>query len=39
VGILKGYDEDTAVVQIGLDDRDLELPVKEIALIRKMVEF
>jgi ribosome maturation factor RimP len=39
VGILKGYDEDTAVVRIGLDDRDLELSVKEIALIRKMVEF
>jgi ribosome maturation factor RimP len=39
VGVLKGYDEDSAVVQIGLDDRDLKLSVKEIALIRKMIEF
>lgn len=39
VGILKAYDEESSVVTIGLDDRDMELPLKEIALIRKSIEF
>jgi ribosome maturation factor RimP len=39
IGILKAYDEENAKVQIGLDNRDIELFVKEIALIRKLVEF
>lgn len=39
VGILKAYDEETSMVKIGFDDRDMEFPVKDIALIRKSIDF
>lgn len=37
IGILKAYQED--VVTLGFDDRDMEIPVKDIALIRKAIDF
>ena len=39
MGILKAYDEETSMVKIGFDDRDMEFPVKDIALIRKSIDF
>ncbi len=37
VGVLKEYGEGT--VLLGLGDRDMEVPVKDIALIRKYIDF
>ncbi len=37
VGVLKEYAEGT--VLLGLGDRDMEVPVKDIALIRKYIDF
>lgn len=39
VGILKDFKEETSMVTIGFDDRDMEVPVKEIALIRRFIDF
>ncbi len=37
IGVLKEYAEGT--VLLGLGDRDMEVPVKDIALIRKYIDF
>ena len=39
VGILKDYQEETSMVTIGFDDRDMEVSVKDIALIRQSIDF
>lgn len=39
VGVLKGYEEETSVVTIGFDNREMAIPVKDIALIRKSIDF
>ncbi len=39
VGVLKKYEEETSTVTIGLDDRQMDVPVKNIALIRKYITF
>lgn len=39
VGILKDYNEESATVTIGFDDREMEIQVKDIALIRKYITF
>lgn len=39
VGVLKEYKEETASIILGFDDRDMEVPVKDIALIRKSIDF
>lgn len=39
VGILKAYNEESATVTIGFDDREMEIQVKDIALIRKYITF
>lgn len=39
VGILKEYKEDSGVVTIGFEHRDMEVQVKDIALIRKYITF
>lgn len=39
VGILKAYDEEKNVVTISMDLIELELAVKDIALIRKSIDF
>ena len=39
IGILKDYEEETKTVTIGFDDRDMQFPVKDIALIRKSIDF
>lgn len=37
IGILKSYQDD--VITLGFDDRDMEIPIKDIALIRKSIDF
>lgn len=37
VGILKAYNENS--ITLGFDDRDMEVQVKDIALIRKSIDF
>lgn len=37
IGILKAYQED--IITLGFDDREMEIPVKDIALIRKFIDF
>lgn len=37
VGVLKEYKEDRII--LGFDDREMEVPVKNIALIRKSIDF
>ena len=37
VGVLKEYREDTETIVLSMDDREMETPVKEIALIRKYI--
>ena len=39
VGVLKEYREDTETIVLSMDDREMETPVKEIALIRKYITF
>lgn len=39
VGILKEYREDPETVVLDFEDRTMEVPVKDIALIRKSIEF
>ena len=39
IGILKDYREKESIVTLGMDDREMEIPVKDIALIRKFIEF
>lgn len=39
VGVLKAYDEESSIVTIGLDDRDIKVSQNEIALIRRSIEF
>lgn len=39
IGILKDYEEETKTVTIGFDDRDMQFPIKDIALIRKSIDF
>lgn len=39
IGILKDYKEETKTVTIGFDDRDMQFPIKDIALIRKSIDF
>lgn len=39
VGVLKAYDEETSTVVIAFDDREMEVQVKDIALIRKYITF
>ena len=39
VGVLKEYREDTEMIVLSMDDREMETPVKEIALIRKYITF
>lgn len=39
IGILKDYKEETKMVTIGFDDRDMEFSIKDIALIRKSIDF
>ena len=39
VGVLKEYREDTKTIVLSMDDREMETPVKEIALIRKYITF
>ena len=38
-GFLKDYNEESATVTIGFDDREMEIQVKDIALIRKYITF
>lgn len=37
IGILKSYQDN--VITLGFDDRDMEIPIKDIALIRKSIDF
>ncbi len=37
IAILKAYQEDS--VTLGFDDREMEVPIKDIALIRKSIDF
>ena len=39
IGVLKGYDEESAEVTIGFEDREMRVQVKDIALIRQYVTF
>ncbi len=39
VGVLKEYQEETGMVKIGFDDRDMEFQAEDIALIRKSIDF
>lgn len=39
IGILKDYNEETKTVTIGFDDRDMPFSIKDIALIRKSIDF
>jgi ribosome maturation factor RimP len=39
VGVLKTYREEDAAIVIGMDDREMEVSVKDIALIRKYITF
>lgn len=39
IGVLKGYDEESAEVTIGFEDREMRIQVKDIALIRQYVTF
>ena len=39
VGVLKDYKECTSTVTIGFDDREMEVQVKDIALIRQYITF
>lgn len=39
VGVLEAFDEDSATVTIGFDDRKMDVQVKDIALIRKYITF
>lgn len=39
IGILKDYKEETKTVTIGFDDRDMQFSIKDIALIRKSIDF
>ncbi len=39
VGVLKEYQEETGMVKIGFDDRDMEFQAEDIALIRKAIDF
>lgn len=39
VGVLKDYDEESATVTIGFDDREMRVQVRDIALIRQYVTF
>lgn len=39
VGVLEAFDEDKGMVMIGFDERQMEISVKEIALIRKYITF
>ncbi len=39
IGILKDYKEESKTVTIGFDDRDMQFPIKDIALIRKSIDF
>lgn len=39
VGVLNAYDENTSTVTIGFGNREMETAVKDIALIRRSIEF
>lgn len=39
IGVLKDYDEESAEVTIGFEDREMRVQVKDIALIRQYVTF
>jgi len=39
VGVLKEYKEEPAAIVLGMDDKEMEIEVKNIALIRKYIEF
>lgn len=39
VGVLKSYREEEAAIVLAMDDREMEVQVKDIALIRKYITF
>lgn len=39
VGVLKKYEEESSMVTIGFDDRDMDVELKDIALIRQYITF
>lgn len=39
IGILKDYREQENAITLGFDDREMEIAVKDIAFIRKFIEF
>lgn len=39
IGVLKAYREEDATIVLGMDDREMEVQVKDIALIRKYITF
>ena len=39
VGILKEYREEDGTIVLAMDDREMEVQVKDIALIRKYITF
>ena len=39
IGVLKAYREEENAIVLGMDDREMEVQVKDIALIRKYITF
>lgn len=39
IGVLKAYREEENAIVLGMDDREMEVQVKDIALIRKYIAF
>lgn len=39
VGVLKKYEEESSMVTIGFDDREMDVELKDIALIRQYITF
>ena len=39
VGVLKEYKEDANTILLGMDEKEMEIEIKNIALIRKYIEF
>ena len=39
VGVLKTYKEDEGIITLAMDENEMDFKIKDIALIRKYIEF